>query len=83
MDISPSSSDSVLCVRSESLMSASRASPLPCPGIAGLRRSAALLLACSFMLCGVLDRLSVSGVAAFPEREADNIRYCTRGSKSP
>ncbi len=40
---------SLLCVRSEAL-SASRASPLLRAGIARLRRSAALLVASSFMI---------------------------------
>jgi len=39
----------LLCVRSAAL-SASRASPLPCAGIARLRRSAALLVASSVMI---------------------------------
>ncbi len=51
---------SLLCVRSEAV-SASRASPLPCAGIARLRGSAALVVASSVMI-------RASGYLAYRDR---------------
>ncbi len=58
----PPGAGSLLCVRSEAV-SASRASPLLCAGIARLRRSAALLVASSFMI-----RTSIQGYLAYRDR---------------
>ena len=70
---------SLLCVCSEAV-SASRASALPCAGIARLRGSAALLVASSLMI-----RASIQGYLAYRDRPSCRIgtRMGVKGQSDP